>query len=85
MAGRGRIDGFNELVLRAGLTWRQVVVLRAYAKYLRQANTVFSQEYVEAALMRIPGIAGLLVELFDNRFCPTLGSPRRSGSCAPRS
>ncbi|PZM93596.1 MAG: NAD-glutamate dehydrogenase, partial [Actinobacteria bacterium] len=71
--GEAEVDGFNELVLRAGLTWRQVVVLRAYAKYLRQANTVFSQEYVEAALIAHPTIAGLLVELFDNRFCPTLG------------
>src|SRR5690606_12083151 len=71
--GEAEVDGFNELVLRAGVTWRQVVVLRAYAKYLRQANTVFSQEYVEAALIAHPTIAGLLVELFDNRFCPTLG------------
>ncbi|BCI86841.1 hypothetical protein NIIDMKKI_20470 [Mycobacterium kansasii] len=36
--GRIEIDRFNELVMRAGLTWQQVVVLRAYAKYLRQAG-----------------------------------------------
>jgi glutamate dehydrogenase len=41
--GEAEVDGFNELVLRAGLTWRQVVVLRAYAKYLRQAGNTFSQ------------------------------------------
>jgi len=35
--GQVEIDRFNELVLRAGLTWQQVVVLRTYAKYLRQA------------------------------------------------
>jgi glutamate dehydrogenase len=37
-------DGFNRLVLRARLTWRQVTVLRAYCKYLRQAGTTFSQD-----------------------------------------
>ena len=49
--GEAEVDGFNELVLRAGLTWRQVVVLRAYAKYLRQAGTVFSQEYMESTFI----------------------------------
>ncbi|MEV1142694.1 NAD-glutamate dehydrogenase [Micromonospora sp. NPDC049799] len=64
------VDGFNELVLRGGLTWRQVVVLRAYAKYLRQAGTVFSQEYMEATFIAYPRIAALLVDLFEVRFAP---------------
>jgi glutamate dehydrogenase len=71
--GEAEVDGFNELVLRAGLTWRQVVVLRAYAKYLRQAGTVYSQEYMEATLSAYPGIATLLVRLFEVRFKPSLG------------
>ena len=47
---RGEIegDGFNRLVLLAGLTGRQVAVLRAYAKYLRQVGTTFSQRYIES-------------------------------------
>ncbi|WP_434741460.1 NAD-glutamate dehydrogenase [Micromonospora sp. SH-82] len=68
--GEAEVDGFNELVLRAGLTWRQVVVLRAYAKYLRQAGTVFSQDYVESTFTANPSIAALLVELFEVRFDP---------------
>ncbi|MGW4295221.1 NAD-glutamate dehydrogenase [Micromonospora chersina] len=68
--GEAEVDGFNELVLRAGLTWRQVVVLRAYAKYLRQAGTVFSQEYMEQTFIAYPKIASLLVELFETRFAP---------------
>jgi glutamate dehydrogenase len=71
--GEAEVDGFNELVLRAGLTWRQVVVLRAYAKYLRQAGTVYSQEYMESTLSAYPGIATLLVRLFEVRFKPSLG------------
>jgi glutamate dehydrogenase len=70
--GDAEIDGFNELVVRAGLTWRQVVILRAYAKYLRQAGTVFAQESMEATFIAYPGIAALLVALFETRFSPTL-------------
>ncbi|MFI6761388.1 NAD-glutamate dehydrogenase [Micromonospora sp. NPDC050417] len=69
--GEAEVDGFNELVLRGGLTWRQVVVLRAYAKYLRQAGTVFSQEYMESTFITYPEIASLLVRLFEVRFSPT--------------
>ncbi|WP_229706494.1 NAD-glutamate dehydrogenase [Micromonospora sonchi] len=68
--GEAEVDGFNELVLRAGLTWRQVVVLRAYAKYLRQTGTVFSQEYMEQTFIAYSKIASLLVELFETRFAP---------------
>ena len=63
-------DGFNALVVRAGLTWRQVTVLRAYAKYLRQGGTPFSQEYIEQVLHRNPGLARLLVKLFEASFDP---------------
>ncbi len=70
--GECEVDGLNELVLRAGLTWRQVVVLRAYAKYLRQAGTIFSQEYMESTLTAYPQIAHRLVALFETRFDPTL-------------
>jgi glutamate dehydrogenase len=73
--GEAEVDDFNALVLRAGLTWRQVVLLRAYAKYLRQAGTVFSQEYLQATLCSHPQIATLLVAIFENRFDPWLPAP----------
>ena len=63
-------DGFNRLVLRARLTWRQVTVLRAYSKYLRQAGTRFSQDYMEDTLSENPHIARLLADLFEARFDP---------------
>ncbi len=79
--GEAEVDGFNELVLRAGLTWRQVVVLRAYAKYLRQAGTVFSQEYMESTFIAYPEIAALLVALFEARFVAACcGCPTRSAA-----
>ncbi|GIF36351.1 glutamate dehydrogenase (NAD) [Actinoplanes xinjiangensis] len=70
--GEAEVDGFNELVLLAGLTWRQVVVLRAYAKYLRQTGNVFSERYLESTFTAYPEIAGLLVRLFEIRFSPNL-------------
>jgi glutamate dehydrogenase len=70
--GEAEVDGFNTLVIKAGLTWREVVVLRAYAKYLRQAGTVFSQDYMESTLLQYPAIASKLVALFAARFDPRL-------------
>jgi glutamate dehydrogenase len=71
LRGEAESDGFNRLVLRARLTWRQIVVLRAYCKYLRQTRLTFSQEYMEQALANNPQIARWLGELFESRFDPT--------------
>ena len=68
--GRAESDGFNALVLGAGLTWRQVVILRAVAKYLRQTGSTFSQEYVVGALVSNVALAAALVGLFEARFDP---------------
>jgi glutamate dehydrogenase len=77
--GRVEIDRFNELVMRAGLTWQQVVLLRAYAKYLRQANFPYSQSYIESVLNEHPSTARSLVLLFEALF-----DPRASGSPTSR-
>ena len=71
-AWRGTVedDGFNRLVLRAQLTWREITILRAYCKYLRQTGTTFSQNYMEQTLAANPHIARLLVELFKARLDP---------------
>jgi glutamate dehydrogenase len=72
--GETEDDGSNRLVLRAGLTWREVTVLRAYSKYLRQTAARFSQRYMEDALVENPDVASLLVELFRSRFDPGHGA-----------
>ena len=63
-------DGFNRLVLRASLSWREIVILRACYKYLRQGGVTFSQDYMEEALADNRHIAQLLVKLFHTRFDP---------------
>jgi glutamate dehydrogenase len=61
-------DGFNRLLLRARLDWREVALLRAVYAYLRQAGRPFSQAYVERTLASHPRVAGRLVALFNARF-----------------
>ncbi|MGY3202068.1 NAD-glutamate dehydrogenase [Streptomyces sp. TE5632] len=73
--GKAENDGFNALVLSAGLDWRQATVLRAYAKYLRQAGSTFSQDYMEDTLRNNVHTTRLLVSLFEARL-----SPERQGA-----
>src|SRR5580704_3003792 len=73
-------DAFSGLVLDAGLTWRQVALLRAYARYLRQVGARFSQDYLQRVLRGNPAIARLLVRLFESRF-----DPARQAGAAERS
>jgi glutamate dehydrogenase len=63
-------DGFNRLVLLAGLAWREIVLLRAFCKYLRQAGIPFSQAYMEDTLAHNHALARLVVERFLARFDP---------------
>jgi glutamate dehydrogenase len=63
-------DGFNRLVLRARLDAYEILVLRAYARYLRQIGLIYSQSYVEDCLVGHPDIARALIGLFDARFDP---------------
>ncbi|MEW2489733.1 NAD-glutamate dehydrogenase [Streptomyces sp. NPDC048411] len=68
--GQAENDGFNSLVLGAGLNWRQAMVLRAYAKYLRQAGSTFSQDYMEDTLRNNVHTTRLLISLFEARMSP---------------
>ncbi len=68
--GHAEVDGLNELVLAAGLDWRQVTVFRAYAKYLRQVGTPYTQRYLESVLVTNAEVAADLAELFVVRFDP---------------
>ena len=71
-------DGFNKLVVAAGISWRDVTILRTCAKFLRQAGFAFSQDYIEQALFRNPDIAELLIELFGASHNPKNGPAAES-------
>jgi glutamate dehydrogenase len=69
-AWRGEIenDGFNRLLLCAGLSAREIVVLRAYCRYLLQTGIPFSQAYMERVAVSQAPIARQLVRLFQTQF-----------------
>jgi glutamate dehydrogenase len=68
--GLSENDGFNKLVLGAQLAWGEIIILRAYAKYLRQTGFRFSQAYIEQALVNNAGITKDLTNLFIAKFDP---------------
>lgn len=72
--GQAESDAFNQLIFSAGLTWRQVALLRAFSRYLRQAGATFSIEYMEDTLNAQPEISQLIVAYFEARFHPNQAS-----------
>lgn len=69
-AGSMENDGFNRLILAAGLDSAEVILLRAYARFMRQTRAPFSVEYMEQVLTHHAPIAADLVALFHTRFDP---------------
>lgn len=69
-------DEFNALVLGAQMSWRQIVMFRAYANYLKQIGFAMDPVFIAQTLCKYPKIAGLLWKLFDQRFNPSLSSDR---------
>ncbi len=65
-------DGFNRLILGANLTGRNVTILRAYAKYMKQIGSSFSHDYIANTLANYPAIAECLVNYFEQQFNPSL-------------
>ena len=79
-SGEAEDDGFNRLALAPGLDWREVAMLRAYAKYLRQVRFSLSQAYMEDTLSAHPALVLDLVRLFHARFDPGRAGGARGGA-----
>ncbi len=82
--GEAESDGFNRLVLSAGLHWRECVLLRAFARYLRQIRVRYSQEYIIDTLNGNPAMSARIVEYFHRRMDPELDADRDPGCQAIR-
>jgi glutamate dehydrogenase len=72
MRGRAENDGYNALVLTAGLQWREVALLRTISRFLRQARLAYSQDYMWTTLRKHSALAATIVQLFHLRFDPRL-------------
>ncbi|KLK92080.1 NAD-glutamate dehydrogenase [Microvirga vignae] len=68
--GLAESDGFNRLVLEAGLGWRDVAMVRTLGRYLRQIQVTYAQDYLASTLARHPDITKNIVKLFYSRFDP---------------
>ena len=77
--GDAETDRFSALVLRAGLPWREVAVLRAYARYARQLGSPYGVQYMADTLLGLPGVARGLLALFRARFDPSLRGAGEAG------
>jgi glutamate dehydrogenase len=74
--GLSENDGFNKLVLGAQLSWREITILRTYAKYLSQIGFSFSQMYIAETLANHAAIARALIDLFFIKFDPARTSQK---------
>ena len=72
MRGRAENDGYNALVLAAGLQWRDVALIRTISRFLRQVRVAYSQDYMWATLRKHCAVAADIVQLFHVRFDPRL-------------
>ncbi|HLU59743.1 MAG TPA: NAD-glutamate dehydrogenase [Pseudonocardia sp.] len=76
-AGDAESDRFSALVLRAGLSWREAAVLRAYARYARQLGSPYGPQYMANTLLAHPAVARALINLFRARFAPGIAERER--------
>jgi glutamate dehydrogenase len=75
-------DGYNALVLAAGLMWREVALVRAISRFLRQTRVPYSQDYMWTTLVKHAAIAADIVRLFAARFDPRVAVA--PGECEAR-
>ena len=77
LRGAVESDGLNRLIIGAGLNWRQVSLLRCYAKHAQQLGLPFSQAYMEDVLFAHSGLVQLLVKQFELQFDQKISRTRR--------
>ncbi|MDR7084968.1 glutamate dehydrogenase [Arthrobacter ginsengisoli] len=77
MRGDTESDRFDALVLQEGTEWRQVAILRSYAKYLQQLGTTNSYDFIADSLLANATATRALLDLFRARFHPGLGIAER--------
>jgi glutamate dehydrogenase len=80
--GAAESDGYNALLLNGGLEWREIALLRALSRYLRQTAIPYGQDLMADTLNRYPEVARALVELFNARFDPNRAAGREEATAA---
>jgi glutamate dehydrogenase len=76
LENRAENDAFNQLLVAADLKPRDVVLFRAWFRYLRQTGLSYSMMTVVDALRRAPEVTKGLIALFDAMHDPNLEGAR---------
>jgi len=80
--GRIENDGFNRLIILAGLNWQETRLLRAYYRYLKQIRLRYSEHYIIDALANHPQLVESIVRWFQARFDPAGGGDKNAAENA---
>ncbi|PQZ95889.1 glutamate dehydrogenase [Arthrobacter sp. MYb227] len=78
VTGAAESDHLNRLVLCESMGWREVALLRAYAKYLHQLGVSNSYTFVSDTLVANPDVTHGIVALFEGTFNPGLSEDERT-------
>ncbi len=73
-------DKFNGLITLAGLDWREVVLVRAISRYLKQLRVEYGQNYIQNVLLNYPSVVKNFIKLFCSKFTPSLDNKLRKES-----
>ncbi|MDI9245863.1 NAD-glutamate dehydrogenase [Marinobacter sp. CHS3-4] len=68
--GDAENDAFNRLLLSSYMSWREIALLRTYARYMRQIRVSNSQTFISNTLVNHVDLTRLLLDFFEVRFNP---------------
>lgn len=80
--GQVEAGALDALVMRAGLSWREVDVVRGYLRYMRQLQVKVAPTRVREILLNRPELVAKLIALFNARFSPDLTEDRSAAIAA---
>ncbi|MCW2132744.1 NAD-glutamate dehydrogenase [Arthrobacter sp. VKM Ac-2550] len=80
VTGRSESDRFDRLVVQERVPWREVSMLRSYARYVRQLGYAGSYSFTADTLLANAAVAHALITLFKVRFDPDLDEDSRAAS-----
>ena len=61
-------DPINGLVVKAGLSWKEVLILQAYRNYLVQLTSNYSKEFINNTLLKYYDSVKLMLKYFQEKF-----------------
>jgi glutamate dehydrogenase len=70
LSGEIATDDLNSLTLTEGLTYRQVILLKAFLSYFKQIQFTLGGKYSRDILIRNSKLTATIVQLFEAKFSP---------------